>query len=159
VVISVPRATGPTRSTWAAGVVTGTARSTWAAGVIARSARSTWAAGVIARSAGTAGSTWAAGVIARSAGTAGSTWAAGVIAGAARSTRTPGAARATRIIGASGSVDATRRLPAVITRRLWRPGSSVGEPGAHSQRCSAERSGDGHPSDKLLQFHDASPIH
>jgi hypothetical protein len=82
-----------------------------------------------------------------------------MIAGAARAARATGTTGTTRIVGTSGSMAATGRRPAMITRRLWRSGRSVGKPGAHSQGRSAERSGDGHPSDKLLQLHDASPIH
>ncbi|OMC26516.1 hypothetical protein A5737_14670 [Mycobacterium colombiense] len=158
----------------------------WATGVRIRSTESAGSTGVIARPTGSArparvitGSTRAAGVIGagatrparvtgatRTTGAARTTRAAGVITGAARATGTAGAARATgtagaaRIVGTGGRVaTARRRRPAMITRRLWRPGSSVGKPGAHSQCRSAERSGDGHPSDKLLQLHDASPIH
>ncbi|OMC28157.1 hypothetical protein A5739_02720 [Mycobacterium colombiense] len=149
----------------------------WATGVRIRSTESAGSTGVIARPTGSArparvvtGSTRAAGVIGagatrparvtgatRTTGAARTTRAAGVITGAARATGTAGAAR---IVGTGGRVaTARRRRPAMITRRLWRPGSSVGKPGAHSQCRSAERSGDGHPSDKLLQLHDASPIH
>ncbi|OBB78014.1 hypothetical protein A5760_22495 [Mycobacterium colombiense] len=140
------------RATRPAGVVAGSARATWAAGMVAGSARATGAAGVITRPAGAARVTGSTGR--RSARATG---AAGVITGAAGTTRATGTAR---IVGTGGRVaTARRRRPAMITRRLWRPGSSVGKPGAHSQGRSAERAGDGHPSDKLLQLHDASPIH
>lgn len=135
----------------AAGMVAGSARAT---GMVARSARATGTAGVITRPAGAARVTGSTGR--RSARTTG---AAGVITGAAGTTRATGTAGAARIVGTGGRVATTRRRrPAMITRRLWRPGSSVGKPGAHSQGRSAERAGDGHPSDKLLQLHDASPI-
>ncbi|OMB97584.1 hypothetical protein A5732_06905 [Mycobacterium colombiense] len=149
---------------WATGVRIRSTESAGSTGVIARPTGSAGAAGVIA------GSTRAAGVIGagatrparvtgatRTTGAARTTRAAGVITRATRATGTAGAAR---IVGTGGRVaTARRRRPAMITRRLWRPGSSVGKPGAHSQCRSAERSGDGHPSDKLLQLHDASPIH
>ncbi|OBF66499.1 hypothetical protein A5753_06995 [Mycobacterium sp. 852002-51971_SCH5477799-a] len=153
--VAVPRATGvrirSTESVGATGVITGSAGSARATWVIAGSAG---AARVIA---GPAGATW---VIAGSAGAArviaGSAGAARMIA---RSTGTTRSARTTRIVRTSGCVAATRRRPAVVPWRLWRSGSSVGKSGAHPQGCSAQRSGDGHPSDKLLQLHNASPIH
>ncbi|OBK66757.1 hypothetical protein A5652_25545 [Mycobacterium sp. 1165178.9] len=169
--VPVPRAAGvrirSTESAGGTGVIAGSART---AGVIARATRT---AGVIAGSAGTARviaratrtarttgvigwsarPPWATWVIA---GSAWPPWATGVIAGSAGTARST---RATRIVRTSGSMAATRGRPAVISRRLWRSGSGVGKPGPHSQGRSAERSCDGHPSDKLLQLHDASPIH
>ncbi|OBH53658.1 hypothetical protein A5685_13280 [Mycobacterium colombiense] len=164
--VSMPRATGVRiRSTESAGSTRVIAGAAGAAGVIARAAgaaRPTGATGVIAgsaratRAAGAAGATrtaWATWVT----GAARTPRAAGMIT---RTTGTARAAGAARIVGTGGRVaTARRRRPAVITRRLWRSGSSVGKPGAHSQCRGAERSGDGHPSDKLLQLHDASPIH
>lgn len=117
----------------------------------------TRAAGVI----GTARPTGAAGVI----GTARSTWstrATGMTgaAGTARSARVIGAGRMVEISGLrpamAGTAGGRGAMPA---RRRRCPGSGAGEPGAHSQRGGAERPGDAHPSDKLLQPHDASPIH
>ncbi|OBK69735.1 hypothetical protein A5653_12005 [Mycobacterium colombiense] len=128
------------------------------AGVIAGSTRATRAAGVI----GAAGATRTARVTGstRTTGATRTARPAGVITGATRATGTTGTTGTARIVGTGGRVaTARRRRPAVITRRLWRSGSSVGKPGAHSQCRGAERSGDGHPSDKLLQLHDASPIH
>lgn len=131
-----------------------------AAGMIARTTRatgmaagSTRASGMIAGSPGSARATW---VIA---GSTGSARATGMIAGATRSARATRSAGTTRIVRTSGCVAPTRRHPAVVPWRLWRSGSSVGKSGAHPQGCSAQRSGDGHPSDKLLQLHNASPIH
>ncbi|OBH52882.1 hypothetical protein A5686_09690 [Mycobacterium sp. E2479] len=162
--ISVPRTArvriGSTESVGGTGVIARTARaagaisgSTGAAGVLRGTAGTTW----LFR--GTARTTWATGVLR---GTAGSTWAA---MRSTRTTRTTGPAGTAGIIGTGRSRPAmvtartTRRRGAVTTRRLWCTGSSVGEPGAHSQGRSAERSGDGHPSDKLLQLHNSSPIH
>jgi hypothetical protein len=153
----MPRAAGvgirSTESAGSTGVIawtTGAARPAW---VVAGAARPTRTAGVIG--AGTTGATRTAGMITRRR-TARTTGTAGVATGTTGPTR---AARAAGIVGTGGSVAATGRRPAVITRRLWRSGRSIGKPGAHSQGRSAERSGDGHPSDKLLQLHDASPIH
>jgi hypothetical protein len=143
------RSTESAGSTW---VIAGPTRTAGATGVITGAARTTKSAGVIAWAAGPTGTARAAGVT-RSTRTTGAT---GVITGA---TWAAWAAGAARIVGASGCVAATRRRPTMITRRLRRPGSSVGKPGAHPQGCGAERAGDGHPSDKLLQLHDASPIH
>ncbi|OBJ62971.1 hypothetical protein A5628_25295 [Mycobacterium colombiense] len=156
VVISVPRAARVRiRSTESVGVIAGAPGSAGPAGVIAGSTRATRAAGVI----GAAGATRTARVTGstRTTGATRTARPAGVITRATGTTGTTGTAR---IVGTGGRVaTARRRRPAVITRRLWRSGSSVGKPGAHSQCRGAERSGDGHPSDKLLQLHDASPIH
>ncbi|OBJ03891.1 hypothetical protein A5659_18735 [Mycobacterium sp. 1165196.3] len=155
--VSVPRAAGvgirSTESAGSTGVIawtTGAARPAWVVTGAARPART---AGMIgARATRTTRTT---GVITRRR-TARTTGAAGVATGTTGPSRS---ARAAGIVGTGGSVAATGRRPAVITRRLWRSGRSVGKPGAHAQGRSAERSGDGHPSDKLLQLHDASPIH
>ena len=159
--VPMPRAAGvrirSTESVGVIGVIAGPARSagviTGSAGVIVGSNRAAGATGVIV------GAAWAAGVIVGSAGaagvivgSAGAAWATRVIAGSAGTTRST---RATRIVRTSGSVATTRSRPAMIARRLWRSGSSVGKPGAHSQGRSAECTGDGHPADKLLQLHDA----
>lgn len=149
--------------------------TTRTAGVIGP-ARPTGAAGVI----GTAGPARAAGVIrpTRAAGTARSAWStrATGMTGATRTARRPtgptrsaGTARSTRVIGAGRMVEISGLRPAMAgtaggrgampARRRRCPGSGAGEPGSHSQRGGAERPGDAHPSDKLLQPHDASPIH
>lgn len=80
--------------------------------------------------------------------------------GPARTTWAAGTTRAAGIIRPGGSVKAPGLRCAMTTGARWRPARcGVGKPGAHSQGRSTERSGDGHPSDKLLQLHDASPIH
>ncbi|ELR84663.1 hypothetical protein W7U_05495 [Mycobacterium sp. H4Y] len=147
-VIAVPRATRATGSARTTGStrVTGTG----AAGTT----RPTRPAGVIGT--GATGSTRPA----RPTGMTGSTRTPG------RTTRTTGTARTARttgsagIIGPGGGVEAPGLRCAMTTgtgRRTARRG--VGKPGAHSQGRSAQRAGHGHPSDKLLQLHDASPIH
>ena len=145
--VAMPRAAGvrirSTESVGVIGVIAGPARS---AGVITGAAWTTGSAGMIRGSN-------------RAARAPGATGSAGVIAGSAGATGTTRAAGSARIARTSGSVATTRSRPAMIARRLWRSGSSVGKPGAHSQGRGAERTGDGHPSDKLLQLHDASPIH
>lgn len=147
-VVAVPRptrATGPSRSTGTAG--TTRVIGTRAAG----STRSAWTAGVIGT--GTAGPTRAAGP----AGMTGSTRAAGRPAGTAGTT---GTAWAPGIIRAGGGVEAPGLRCAMTTRTRRRTARCrVGKPGAHSQGRGAQCAGDGHPSDKLLQLHDASPIH
>lgn len=149
-VIAMPRTTGTTGtggSTRAAGPA-GSARviGTWAPGS-ARAARviGTGPAGPT-RASGTTGMIGTART-ARTTGPARTTWAAGTT-------------RAAGIIRPGGSVKAPGLRCAMTTGAGWRPARcGVGKPGAHSQGRSTERSGDGHPSDKLLQLHDASPIH
>lgn len=134
----------------AAGVGIGSTESAGSTGVIAGAARPAGATGVVT---GPAGPARAAGVISGSGRATGTARVTGP-AGPARASWTAGIVRTGGRVATAGG-----RRPAMITRRLWRSGSSVGKPGAHSQGRSAERSGDGHPSDKLLQLHDASPIH
>lgn len=134
--------------------------TTRAAGVIGP-ARPTGAAGVI----GTARSTWST----RATGMTGAAGTAGTARRPTGPTRPAGTARSARVIGAGRMVEISGLRPAMAgtaggrgampARRRRCPGSGAGEPGAHSQRGGAERPGDAHPSDKLLQPHDASPIH
>lgn len=168
--ISVPRATGstgaarPTRSALRSAWVVGPARAAGAAWVVGP-ARATGPAGTIG-TARMAGATWPARPARPALRSTGATWPtrsalrSARSARSARTTRAAGTTRTARIAGCVGRVDAPGRGCAVVTGRARRrpARSGAGRTGPHTQRRSAQCTGDGHPPKKLLKSHSPSPV-